>query len=501
MSAVLNPEPYIPIENKDFDELVIELRNQDFVGKKEQFGKIAIVFQFCLIRKLTLTALDRIEFGEVSIMFNNCFIKDFETGLIASENVSIIIHSSLFSGRIVSTNLQSFSISNCILENSIYLSGIPMVNISYTTENIFPYLWKKFFDKIGVVDYKKFLAQDQRYHVENPKNLKITSSRKETDKTGVYRLRHNTRPEYMVGYKLSHEEEMLLKAHVSVEYKDDTHLQTTVNNIKLYSLTLSGNPVGIISVEHTDIGNWYLPEFSPQEDVGFYDINPIKNHGEETKVGIHRSNLDKVWFDNVYFDNFDRLSFYRSKFSNATFTSCSFPEEYETYEKFLPIENIHYPENRTTNHDKDQYEIFLQLKKALEGTSNEYEAQKLKAVSHTALSKVPSITTGDKVILCINRISNNHGLSIKEPFFWFFGLSIPIYLFYLWSVDLLFGTNINPDLIGYYFSFVDITHRNDFLLEKAQLNGLSIAIDSLHKFLIGFVIYQFIAAFRKYGKG
>jgi hypothetical protein len=204
----------------------------------------------------------------------------------------------------------------------------------------------------------------------------------------------------------------------------------------------------------------------------------------------------------VYFGDFGRLSFYRSKFSNANFTSCSFPEEYKTYEKFSPIENIHYPENRTVNHHKDQYEIFLQLRKALESTGNYYEAQKLQAISHTALNKVPSITAADKFILSINRISNNHGLSIKEPFYWFLGVSISFYLLYLWSLELAFQRTaaFDPYLIGYYFSFVDITHRSDFLLDKDKLNGWSLAIDSFHKFLIGFLIYQFIAAFRKYGK-
>jgi hypothetical protein len=102
------------------------------------------------------------------------------------------------------------------------------------------------------------------------------------------------------------------------------------DNISLYSLSLTGNPNGKISVENTTIGNWYLSDFSPKDEVGFYNINPRKEHNEETKIGIHKSNLDNVWFDNVYFGDFGRLSFYRSKFSNANFPSCSFPEEYKT---------------------------------------------------------------------------------------------------------------------------------------------------------------------------
>jgi hypothetical protein len=65
----------------------------------------------------------------------------------------------------------------------------------------------------------------------------------------------------------------------------------------------------------------------------------------------------------------------------------------------------------------------------------------------------------------------------------------------------MFNSNsIDYDLIGYYFSFLDITHRSDFLVEKVELNGCSLAIDYFNKILVGFFIYQFVAAFRKYGK-
>ena len=502
MQTILNPKPYVSTDNKDYDELKIVLRNQDFEGTATVSGRIVVVFNACFMNKLTIENNEDIAFEDVSIMFNNCFIGEFKIDNVVSKNISITVHSSMFSGRIAATDLKSFSINNCILETSVFLLGVPIVDITYTTENIFPYMWKRFFIKKGVTDYKPLLSQQQQYHIETPKILRITSSRKETDKTGIYRLRYNTKVDYMIGYKLSSDEEALLKPQVFIDYGTDSDdVKTTIDNVSLCSLSLTGNPDGKISVENTIIGNWYLSDFSPNDEVGFYNINPRKPHDEETKIGIHKSNLDKVWFDNVYFGDFDRLSFYRSKFSNASFTSCSFPEEYETYEKFSPIKNIHYPENRTVNHHKDQYEIFLQLKKALESTGNYYEAQKLQAISHTALNKVQSITGADKFILSINRISNNHGLSIREPFYWFLGVSVSFYLLYLWSLGLAFQcTAFDPNLIGYYFSFVDITHRSDFLLNKDELNGWSLAIDSFHKFLIGFLIYQFVAAFRKYGK-
>lgn len=502
MLEIINPKPYSTTKNKDYDELKIILRNKDFIGSTFTPGKMVIYFDFCFMHSLTIENDEDIEFKEISIMFNNCFIGDFQFGKIISQNISISIHSSLFSGRVEASNLKSFSISNCLLDSSIFLIGIPRVDITYTTENIFPYLWKRFFEKMNVEDYKLLLEKKQRYHIDNPINLRITSSRKAEDKTGIYRLRYNKDKDFKIGYRLSRGEEDLFKTQINISFNNENAgAETSIDNVSLYSLSLSGQPIGKISVENTTIGNFYLSEFSPKGEVGFYNINPRKENQEETKISIHKSNLDKVWFDNVYFGDFDRLSFYRSKFSSASFTSCSFPEEYKTYEKFSPVENIHYPENRTINHHKDQYEIFLQLKKALESTGNSYEAQKLQAISHTALNKVPSITPADKVILFLNRISNNHGLSIGEPFYWFLGISISFYLLYLWSLGLAFQcTKFDPNLIGYYFSFIDITHKSDFLVNKDKLSGWSLTIDSIHKFLIGYLIYQFVAAFRKYGK-
>ena len=46
----------------------------------------------------------------------------------------------------------------------------------------------------------------------------------------------------------------------------------------------------------------------------------------------------------------------------------------------------------------------------------------------------------------------------------------------------------------------NITHRSDFLVEKEEFNGGMLAIDFINKLLVGFFIYQFVAAFRKYGK-
>ena len=138
---------------------------------------------------------------------------------------------------------------------------------------------------------------------------------------------------------------------------------------------------------------------------------------------------------------------------------------------------------------------------ALDATGNFHEAQKLFAISNDALRKIKDVSRYDKLILWINRNSNNHGLSIKRPFVLFFGFSILFYVLYLWSLNRIFNSNeIDWDLIGYYFSFIDLTHRNDFLVEKSEFNFGSLFFDYFNKIAISFFIYQFVAAFRKYGK-
>ncbi len=165
------------------------------------------------------------------------------------------------------------------------------------------------------------------------------------------------------------------------------------------------------------------------------------------------------------------------------------------------MENVHYPDKKSDNYYKDQYEIFLQLKNALEANGNFYESQKLQAISNDALTKVDDVAKSDKIILWINSKSNNHGLSIKLPLLYFFIFTIAFYILYLFSLNRMFNCNeVDWSLIGYYFSFIDLTHKADFLVDKSEFNIGSLSIDFLNKVLTGFFIYQFISAFRKYGK-
>lgn len=290
--------------------------------------------------------------------------------------------------------------------------------------------------------------------------------------------------------------------HLSIQYnQQEENGEVKVINSSLNSLSLSGYSNSKISIDNTKISNWFIRDFSPQKEVNFYNISPLKNKKGESKIEIHKSNLENIWFDNINFSKYDIVSFFRTKFGKSTFTSCDFPIDNTSFEKFKTLENVHYPDQKSDNYYKDQYEIFLQLKIILESTGNFYEAQKLQAISNDALKKIKQISCWDRAILWINGKSNNHGLSIKLPLIYFLSFSIIFYILYLLSLGRIFnGNKINYSLIGYYFSFIDLTHRTDFLVDKDEFNIASLSIDFINKLICGFFIYQFVSAFRKYGK-
>ncbi|HAK30194.1 MAG TPA: hypothetical protein DCO90_13345, partial [Sphingobacterium sp.] len=359
---------------------------------------------------------------------------------------------------------------------SRFLIEIPKVQINSTKENFRRDLWQGLFIQPYIENSQILLENPIKFYIYNPQTINLSS---------------NFVPE-----------EEFFYPEIVISYKDgEHHTETIFKGLSLNVLSITGNPAGNVSLENSKVRSWYISDFIPTGTVSIYSIEPISLSDPDNRIGIHNSKLDGVEFDNVSFNKYPIISFYRTKFSKAIFTSCDFPDDYNTFSSFVPIENVHYPNSRPSNYAKAQYEIFLQLKKALEDRGNYYEAQKLQAISHEALRQIKTISRYDRAILNINNLSNNHGLSIKRPLLGFLIISIPLYIIYLLSVGRVFNSSdFDLSLIGYYFSFIDITHRADFLVDKNEFSWWTLIIDYIGKISVAFFIYQFIAAFRKYGK-
>lgn len=493
--------PYQIIRDEDYNEAKIVIKASDFENVSFQDGRMTFSFINCHFTKLEIENNETIEFQNIHIQFLDCVIGEIKVDKIITTNLSIFFGSSILDGQIKNENLKSVSLNNCILNDSLFLLNLKSATVSYTEENIVPHRWTRIYYKYGI-PVGDFLKAKQSFYIYDCEDVIFTVNENSTNKTGFYKKPFSSEIGNRIAYHLSEAQKKKIKINLHLKYSADReHKSTKVINAKLSALSIGGYSTGELLIENSEIDNWFIENYSAQKGATFYNIKPFRKESKENKLEIRESNLDKVWFDNFAFDDYSTISLYRNKFGQTTFTACDFPNDYKDFGKIQTIENIHYPDKKDKNYFKTRYEVFLQFRKLLEASGNFYEAQKFHAVSNEALMNVENLPFWDRQILKINSSSNNHGLSIKEPFIATVFISIAFYLLYLLSLGRLFtSASFDWNLFGYYFSFLDITHRSDFLVKKEELNGFALTIDYLNKIIIGFLIYQFIAAFRKYGK-
>jgi len=494
-------EPYSLIENKIFSrDTKIVFDKPDFDNIEHKNARFVFVFVNCIFNKLEIENTEIIEFKEISFNFVNCYIKRLEVENIVTPNCSLTFGSSIIDGRIISDNLLSVNCSNCLLNSSLSISNINSVFINYTDSHIPILRWKKLFNNTGT-SFEILLANKMNYTIQYCERIFFSiDESQETERWGVYRVEYLEKAEDKIRYRLKEEEKLGFNISLSIAYaQEKQHNLTRISRAKLSALSLRGNSTGKVTIENSKIDSLYIREFSALKGCNLYNIKPNKNDAVDKKIEIHQSNLDDVWLDNVSFDSYSDISLYRNNYNKAKISSCRFPITLEGFDKFKTVENIHYPNRKDDNYYRMRYETFLQLKNVLEQSDGFYEAQKLRTVSLQALQQVEALSFWDKMILNINNLSNRHGISIARPLGWFVLISIVLYILYLATLGKIFmATDIDWKLFGYYFSFLDVTHSLDFLVDKKELSGLSIVIDYINKVVVGFLLFQFVAAFRKY---
>ena len=96
-------------------------------------------------------------------------------------------------------------------------------------------------------------------------------------------------------------------------------------------------------------------------------------------------------------------------------------------------------------------------------------------------------------VLGVSKITNNFGLDWFISLLWIIGIGGILFPLYCYTIP---GTQLKG--AGDLIMFMNPTHAFDFLVPSDQLTQWAKAIDIVTRILIGFFIYQFIAAFRKF---
>lgn len=379
--------PYTTFENVDFyDETIILLSQSDFESVQFKEDRVTFYIYGCrFLSKLIIKNTEAINFKGIIFDFVGCVIEDIDIDTIESNNISIAFYSTIVSGRIEGNKIEEIRLNNCIVKH-LFLISQNSVNISLSNGNIFPRVWKKVLR--GGEGINDILSTRQSYYVYDSRKIVFeTSHAASNDQKGVFRSNYQTIEDYKIGYNFSEDQKKKLDVSLHIQYSQKVeNADTVIINSLFNNLELSGYSNSTIRIENTKINNWFIRDFSSQKEISFYNIGPLEPI--KSKLEIHKSNLDKTWFDNIDFSKYEVISFYRTRFGKSTFTSCNFPKDSIGFENFKTLENIHYVEKKPENFYKNQYEVFLQLKVLLEATGNSYEAQKLQAVSNDALKKM-----------------------------------------------------------------------------------------------------------------
>ncbi len=114
----------------------------------------------------------------------------------------------------------------------------------------------------------------------------------------------------------------------------------------------------------------------------------------------------------------------------------------------------------------------------------------------------------DKIILYLSKLSNLHGISIKNPILWFLLL---VTIFHCLNVisfnSIQFGFtsiddfwSITKDNFKYAFAIANPAHRISSIGPDTELTGCNYAVSFFSRLFIGYIYYQFISAFRRFGK-
>lgn len=171
---------------------------------------------------------------------------------------------------------------------------------------------------------------------------------------------------------------------------------------------------------------------------------------------------------------------------------------------------------------KNKRETFRILKDNLESQKNLSEALKFKAIEKEVLrlelNKFKAINSSDSYFLklkskfnnylerfnlWLNKLSNEYGSSYGKSFIFIVLLGWIIFYLSLLSTET-YTFSVSPsdwefnEGVKFFIEFLNPLHKSDYMGEEIILSTGFYIIDFFGKIIVGYGIYQFIQAFRKY---
>jgi hypothetical protein len=216
---------------------------------------------------------------------------------------------------------------------------------------------------------------------------------------------------------------------------------------------------------------------------------------------IMRSTIFQKGFDFSLAIIKGHLAIFNIKHSFDKYVSVDGLKDEKEYEK-----EVSYNGNIPTQNKLETYRL---LKVEFEKQKNLSEHLHFKLYEKRAYHKILKnndfswINTFDQITLWLNKISNNHATSYVRAFF--FVVIVGWIFFYLSIIStnsFEFSLNINEwefsKGLEYFVQFILPTHKFNYMGENVLLTECFFLFDFLGRIFVGYGIYQFIQAFRKF---
>jgi len=497
--------------------------------------KLNVKFENCTFSKNVFFEIDLSKFKmrNLSISFTNCFIfgddrafknkintfesSEFHISIFNCilENISYddlqFTHLSVFNS-IITKNY--FSVRNCKIESihfynvlgkyGINRSRESNINISFGEDNLYlPSEQIRDAYKEIAAQYGSIFSFPTSILISEPKNLYVEF--KLSNESGFTKSYHGFQ------YRLTNEQISSIDISFNIQTENDTTETVVINKAQLEGFELSNLSKAKIEILRSKINKLFIRDLS-FNSFKIYDLSSRISKGsvlESRNVDFTNSTFDKTDLS-----SYEMVSFYRSTLNDIQFISPKFPQEIHV------LDNIHYPDKKEDNYYRMQSENYRQIKKSLVASGNQIESLEIHSKMYSSLQKDKNLSLQDRGILFLNKISNNHGISIIRPFLLFVAISVIIFFLYRTSL------NESPYILGYdgfskwgkgiisnwnfvfedfrsFWLLINPTHKIstlEMIEADTKLNSYSLFFSYFSRIVMAWIIYQFIVSFRKFGR-
>ena len=297
------------------------------------------------------------------------------------------------------------------------------------------------------------------------------------------------------------------KHKISIDFSGIITGNYVIEEIPTSSIHLSGINYGNIIFQNIETKFITFSQFYNFSRNSKVFINSIKYNPDYNILIVFDSNLGNTEFENIDFRRFDEVIIVKSEVSNMLLTNSLFPKKIQIKSK-APKLGYEVPLPEKINDNMYLRDSYRQLKLAMEKMGNRYYSLLYRSKEMYYHRK--ELNWGwDKILLYINYLSNNNGISWIRGIIFTLTCALIAFLclnfhmndpLFYWTIDASFKETFDTirSNAGNFISY--LSTYPILKLDGLKESWVVDLIVLLSRIFVSVGIYQIITAFRKYGK-